>query len=54
MGRRYERVFPVPVGEMAARSRLYLDKNPGVTAAEVSRTHLEKDGNRIRLNTRRS
>lgn len=29
MGSRYERVFPVPVGEMAARSRFWVDKNPG-------------------------
>lgn len=35
VGRRYERVFPVPVGEMAARSRPYVDKNPSVTIAEV-------------------
>lgn len=29
VGRRYERVFPVPVGEMAARSRFYVDKDRG-------------------------
>ena len=47
MGRRYERVFPVPVGETAARSRPYIDKKSGTTATEVVATHLEKDGNRV-------
>jgi len=28
VGRRYERVFPVPVGEIAAKSRFYIGKNP--------------------------
>ena len=54
MGRRYERVFPVPVGEIAARSRFCIDKDLGVMAEEVAPTHLEKDRNRIRLNARRS
>jgi len=54
VGRRYERVFPVPVGEMTAKSRFCKDKNLRVAAREVAPTHLEKDRNRIRLNTRRS
>ena len=29
VGRRYESVFPVPVGEMAARSRFYIGKDSG-------------------------
>ena len=52
MGRRYERVFPVPVGEIAARSRFYIDKNTGVRTAEAVPTHLKKDRDRIRLNAR--
>lgn len=47
VGRRYERVLPVPVGEMAARSRLCPDKSPGMTVAEAILTHLEKNRNRI-------
>ena len=47
VGRRYERVFPVPVGEMAARSRVCGNKSSGVASAEVAPTHLEKDRNRI-------
>ena len=54
VGRRYERVFPVPVGEMAARSRLYVDKRSDITTAEVALTHFEKDRNRVRLDTHRA
>lgn len=54
MGRRYERVFPVPVGEMAARSRLCIGKNLGATTRGVTSTHLEKDRDPIRLNACRS
>ena len=47
VGRTYERVFPVPVGEMAARSRFYADENPSTTTAENPLTHFEKDRNPV-------
>ena len=47
VGRRYERVFPVPVGEMTARSRFYVDENLDVMTGEAAQTHLEKDRNRV-------
>lgn len=31
VGRRYESVLPVPVGEIAARSRFCVDENPGLS-----------------------
>lgn len=54
VGRRYESVFPVPVGEMAARSRFYIDENFCTTAEIKASAHLEEYRNRIRLNTRGS
>ena len=47
VGRRYESVFPVPVGEMAARSRFYIGENFGATAEIKLSTYLEEYRNRI-------
>lgn len=47
VGRRYESVFPVPVGEIAARSRFYIDENFCVTAKIKASAYLEEYGNGI-------